>query len=192
MNINSRVPGVMSVLSKAIQKISGLILATRLRRLLAGVLVSFGLLWLVGRGVSWVDVAVAVGSARLSLIGVAVVCVLLATLLRAWCWLSLLLSPTVTLFRTWQLVLIGQFLNICVPVRAGDFARVYLMGESGNTTRHAAATSLALEKFFDAMTLLLFLGPIALFVDLPASIERAGDVFIGVAGLVMIVVFALV
>ena len=142
----------------------------RLWRLAAGTLLSVGLLWLAARGVSWADVAGALGSARWSFIAVAVGCVLLATALRAWCWRRLLVATTVpvTFVRAWKILLIGQFLNICVPARAGDVARVYLMGEAAGMPKTGAATSLVLEKFFDATTLLLLLGLASLLVELPA------------------------
>lgn len=148
------------------------IASKRIWRLVAGTLLSLGLLWLASRGVSWVGVADALGSARWGLIAVGLGCVLLATLLRAWCWRRLLVATTVplTFFQVWKILLIGQFLNICVPARAGDVARIYLLGGAAEMSKTGAATSLVLEKFFDATTLLLLLGPVSLLVDLPASL----------------------
>ena len=144
----------------------------RLWRLAASTLLSIGLLWLAARGVSWSEVAFALGSARWNLIAVAAVCVVLASALRAWCWRRLLVATKVpvTFVRASKILLIGQFLNICVPARAGDVARVYLMGEAAGMPKAGAATSLVLEKFFDATTLLLLLGPVSLFVELPAAL----------------------
>ena len=65
------------------------------RRLVAGTVLSIGLLWLAARGVSWAGVAAALGSARWSLIAVAAGCVLVATALRAWCWRRILVATTV-------------------------------------------------------------------------------------------------
>ena len=144
-------------------------------RLSAATLLSIGLLWLAARDVSWADVAVALGSARWNLIAVAAVCVVLATALRAWCWRRLLVATQVdvTFVRAWKILLIGQFLNICVPARAGDVARVYLMGEAAGMSKTGAATSLVVEKFFDATTLLLLLGLVSLLVDLPIGFVGA-------------------
>jgi uncharacterized protein (TIRG00374 family) len=143
--------------------------------LTAGALFSIGLLWLAARGVSWAEVAIALGSARWNLIAAAVVCVVFATALRAWCWRRLLVATRVpvTFVRAWKILLLGQFLNICVPARAGDVARVYLMGDAGSMSKTGAATSLVVEKFFDATTLLLLLGLVSWLVDLPAAIEGA-------------------
>ena len=146
----------------------------RLWRPAAGTLLSIGLLWLAARGVAWADVAVALGSARWNLIAVAVVGVVLATAIRAWCWRRLLVATKihVTFVRAWKILLIGQFLNICVPARAGDVVRVYLMGEAAGMSKTGVTTSLVVEKFFDATTLLLLLGLVSWLVDL--SIAFAG------------------
>ena len=165
----------------------------RLWRLAAGTLLSVGLLWLAARGVSWAEVAGALGSVRGALVVVAALCVVLATALRAWCWRHLLVATRVrvTFVRAWKIVLIGQFLNICVPARAGDVARVYLMGEAARMPKTGAATSLVLEKFFDATTLLLLLGLGSLLVELPAAIAGVRSGFVAVAVLLPIVVAAL-
>ena len=165
----------------------------RLWRLAAGTLLSIGLLWLAARGVSWAEVAVALGSVRWHLIAVAGVCVVLATVLRAWCWRRLLVATKVpvTFVRAWKILLIGQFLNICVPARAGDVARVYLMGEAAKMSKTGAATSLVLEKFFDATTLLLLLGPVSLLVELPAALTGARHGFAAAAVLLSLAVVAL-
>ena len=163
----------------------------RLWRLAAGTLLSIGLLWLAARGVSWAEVAAGLGSARWSLIAVAAGCVLVATALRAWCWRRLLIATTipVTCVGTWKILLIGQFLNICVPARAGDVARVYLMGEAAGMPKTGAATSLVLEKFFDTTTLLLRRGVVSLLVDLPAPLRGVGR---GLAAAVVLLPLAVV
>ena len=147
----------------------------RLWRPAAGTLLSIGLLWLAARGVAWADVAVALGSARWNLIAVAVVGVVLATAIRAWCWRRLLVATKihVTFVRAWKILLIGQFLNICVPARAGDVVRVYLMGEAAGMSKTGVTTSLVVEKFFDATTLLLLLGLVSWLVDLPIAFAGA-------------------
>jgi hypothetical protein len=139
-----------------------------------------GLLWLAARGVSWADVAVALGSARWTLVAVATTAILGATVLRAWCWRRLLVATTapVTLVRAWKIFLIGQFLNICVPApRAGEVARVYLISDAASMSKTGAATSLVVEKFFDLTTLLLLLGPLSLLLELPVALIGVGRGF---------------
>ena len=167
-------------------------MTNRLWRLGTGSLLSIAFIWLAVRGVSWVEMSLVLGSVRWSLIVVAVACVLFATLLRAWCWRRLLVVPTasVTLVRAWRMVLIGQFLNICVPARVGDVARIYLMGEAARIPKAGAATSLVLEKFFDAMTLLLLLGPLSLLLKFPAEFTGVRRGFAAVALLLLLAVLA--
>ena len=161
-------------------------------RLAAGTLLSIGLLWLAARGLSWAEVAAGLGSARWSLIAVAVGFVLVATAVRAWCWRRLLVATTVpvTLVGAWKIVLIGQFLNICVPARAGDVARVYLMGKAAGMPKTGAATSLVVEKFFDATTLLLLLGLVSVLVDVPAPLAGVRRGLAAAAVLLLLAVVA--
>ena len=162
----------------------GSISPNRLWRLVVVTVISGGLLWLAASGVSWSEIGVALGSSHWNLVIVAVVCLFIATVLRAWCWRSLLVDQTVSipLFQVWQIVLVGQFLNICVPARGGDLARVYLISKTARMSRTGAVASLVLEKFFDAITFLLVFGSVALFVDLPPRFEGLGR---GIAGVVV-------
>ena len=169
------------------------IVSHRVWRLAAGTVLSLGLLWLAARGVSWAELGVAIRFARWHLIAVAVVCVVLSTVLRAWCWQRLLgaTKVPVTLVRAWKILLISQFLNICVPARAGDVARVYLPGEATAMQKTGAATSLVLEKFFDATTFLLLLGLVSLLVELPDALAGVGRGFAVAALLLALAVAAL-
>ena len=159
--------------------------------MMVGTILSIVLLWQAARGVSWAELVAVFGSARWNLIAVAVVLVLLSTVFRAWCWRSLLVDPSVrvSLVKAWQIVLVGQFLNICLPARAGDLARVYLMGDAARMSRTGTATSLALEKFFDATTLLILLGLVAFFVELPTALVGFAR---GIAVVTLLSVFAVV
>jgi uncharacterized protein (TIRG00374 family) len=148
-------------------------------RLAAGTLLSLGLLWLAARGVSWAGVGVALGSARWTLVTAAVAAVLGATVLRAWCWRRLLVATTVpvTLVAVWKILLIGHFLNICVPARAGEVARVYLLSDAARIPKTSTAASLVVEKFFDLTTLLLLFGSVSWLVELPTALTSLGRGF---------------
>ena len=96
-----------------------------------------------------------------------------------------------TFVGAWKILLIGQFLNICVPARAGDVARVYLLGEAAGMPKTGATTSLVLEKFFAATTLLLLLGLVSLLVELPAPLASLRRGFAAAAVLFPLAVVAL-
>ena len=144
-------------------------------RLPAGLLASGVFLWLAARGVSWPDVAAGLRSARYPPVVLALGLVVAGTALRAWCWgvsLAAAGSP-VTLIQAWRILIIGQFLNIGIPARAGDIARVYLMGKAGPLPKVGVATSLVVEKLFHAIAFFILLVPISLLVDLPPTLAEA-------------------
>lgn len=162
-------------------------------RLMAGAVLSALFLWLAARGVSWPDVAGALGSAHYGLLAVAAGSVIVATALRAWCWRRLLVAARspVPFGPAWRILVIGQLLNIGVPARAGDAARVYLMAAAGPMPKTSAATSLVVEKFFDATALLLLLVPISIFVEMPPVLANARRGLVVAAGILPLVVFGL-
>lgn len=134
-------------------------------------------LWLAARDVSWVEVARALQTADYQLLALAGAVVLAATGIRAWSWRHIY-GPTprpIGFTRAWRILLVAQFLNIGVPARAGDIARVYLIGEAGRFSKTAAATSLLIEKFFDMIALLLMLFLVATQTDLPPMLDRAAS-----------------
>ena len=144
-------------------------------RLLVGTLLGLVCLWLVARDVSWLEVGRALRAADYRLLALAAVLVVAATGIRAWCWRRIY-GPTprpTTFIRAWRILLVAQFLNIGVPARVGDVARVYLIGEAGQFSKTAAATSLVIEKFFDMIALLLMLFLIATQTDLPPTLDEA-------------------
>jgi len=159
----------------------------------AGVLLGALLLWLAARGVAWSDVVAALRVARYDLVLAAVGCVLLATGLRAWCWRRLLAATTVPVSfpSAWRILLVGQFINICVPLRAGDVARVYLMDKAGGVPITGSVTSLVLEKLFDVMSLLAIVLLMALLLELPTVLPSVRRGAIAVAVLVPLGVLVL-
>lgn len=111
------------------------------------------------------------------LLGLAGLSVVAGTALRTSCWRRLY-GPTpepVTFWRTWRIVLVAQFLNISIPARAGDLARIYLIGEAGRFPKAAAATSLGLEKFFDMVALLFVLFVVSMQTSLPPVLSDAAS-----------------
>ena len=162
-------------------------------RLPAGVLASGAFLWLASRGVSWPDVAAGLRSARYGPVVLALGLVVAGTALRAWCWgVSLAAAGAPVAFvRAWRILIIGQFLNIGIPARAGDVARVYLMGQAGPLSKVGVATSLVVEKLFHAIAFLVLLVPISLLVDLPPTLADARQGIVAVAFAPLLALFLL-
>jgi uncharacterized membrane protein YbhN (UPF0104 family) len=146
--------------------------------LAAGVL----LLWLALRGTSWVDVWRVVARTDRPLLAMSIAAAMAATWLRAWRWRRLLApgGSRVGTLAFWRIVLIGQTLNIAVPARAGELARVYLGAEAAARSKVHVAATIGMEKLLDAVTFLGLAAAIPLVVAVPAWLTRARDL-LGIA-----------
>jgi glycosyltransferase 2 family protein len=69
-------------------------------------------------------------------------------------------SPAV--WPTTQALLVGQFFNNVLPLRAGDAARIVALHSLGGPSRAETTVRVVIERFFDVLALLLLL-----FVGLP-------------------------
>ncbi|MBI3740265.1 MAG: flippase-like domain-containing protein [Chloroflexi bacterium] len=80
----------------------------------------------------------------------------------------------------WAISTIGQMLNIVVPWRVGELARIYLASEIAKQSKTQTLATLATEKIFDTLMLLLLLLTIPMFMALPAYLEepRQGIAFL--------------
>jgi uncharacterized protein (TIRG00374 family) len=109
----------------------------------------------------------------------AVVAVVAATFLRAWRWRQLFAphEAKLRLPRAWSIILVGQALNIAVPARLGEVARVFLAAEAAARPKMSVASTIALEKLLDAVTFLIILAATSISMGLPAWLERARGAF---------------
>lgn len=144
---------------------------------LAGILVSGVLLWLVVRGLSFADVAHHVRSARPIPV---LVCVMLATVtfpLRAVRWRLLLRDPDgvpIRLGPAWHAVAIGFTANNLLPLRAGELIRAYVAGRLTPVRTSSAFASIAVERVFDALMVLAMLGAALLTAGFAEDVRLGG------------------
>jgi uncharacterized protein (TIRG00374 family) len=106
-----------------------------------------------------------------------VVAILAQSWIRAARWIQLY-YPLQQGLRSWHMfaiVVISQMLNILIPWRVGEIARLYLASEIEKRDAAQTLATLATEKAFDTLMLLLLLLAIPLFmtVALPARLEEA-------------------
>ena len=100
--------------------------------------------------------------------------------LRGWRW-HYLLRPlgNVATRRLFSLVVIGFMVNDILPGRLGIFAQSYILGEKERMSKTAVFATVAVERIFDGLALLLYLIAISLFVPLAGLLrELAGQVHI--------------
>jgi uncharacterized protein (TIRG00374 family) len=143
-------------------------------RVTLGTLISIVFLVLAFKDVPLNEVAHAFTQVNYFWILVAVLGMLLQSWLRAWRWVTLYhpLQHGLRVWRMFGIVLISQMLNIAVPWRVGELARIYLMGEIEKRSKAQTLATLGVEKIFDTLMLFVLLLIIPPFMTLPAWLER--------------------
>ncbi len=126
-------------------------------RIVAGSVISLLLLWLAFRQASAVQLWNRLAAADYRFVALALVCVLLSPLARAARW-RLLFHPRqadLPLLSLANILLIGQMLNILIPVRLGELARIHFLARNHKRSRAHILGSLVVEKWLDLVMLLL-------------------------------------
>jgi uncharacterized protein (TIRG00374 family) len=154
-------------------------------RAAAGLAVSALLLWWVLRDVSLSAVAAELARANPTLFLLSAAAATAIFALRALRWQVILkpVGPPVSFGPAWRATTIGMMINNLAPARAGELARAYALTREVRAIPLASSVaSLAVDRVFDALVLLL-LGLVALLDPaLPATAEIAGRSVGGWAG----------
>ena len=80
-----------------------------------------------------------------------------------WRYLLLHLKP-VPATRLYPIVSIGYLANNILPVRLGELVRAHFLGEKEGITKASALSTIAVERVFDGLTLLLFVAVVFPFL----------------------------
>jgi hypothetical protein len=126
-------------------------------------------LWLAFRGVPISQVVAILTQADYRFVALALALVLMSPLARAARW-RLLYHPDqkgLSCLRLAEVLLIGQMLNIVVPARLGEVARIYFMGKIEGRSRARTLGTIAVEKWLDILMLFLVVLLLPIFVSLP-------------------------
>lgn len=145
--------------------------------LILGAGLSVLLIWIAFRGVSWQQLSGAMAKLDWRLLGLSLLMSVGGTALRAGRW-RLLYAPDqekVSFFRLTGLLFISQMLNLLIPARVGELARISLMADqpAGRTLG-----TVAVEKLLDLLTLLAFLLALPLAISLPAWFQTSRRSFL--------------
>jgi uncharacterized protein (TIRG00374 family) len=94
----------------------------------------------------------------------------------------LLLAPLgrLRLLRATQAIYAGLFTNEVVPLRFGELVRAFLVSRWLGSSVGDVVPSMIVERFLDALCLALGMGLAAIFVPLPKSLAKAGDLLGGI------------
>jgi len=160
--------------------------------LAVGILLLVALIWWTG-----IDkIGAAIGSASPLWLAASAAVILPAYFLRAIRW-KLLLAPvkrTIRVSNTFWSTAIGSMVNALIPIRIGEFARAYILGEKEETGFAPALSSIVVERTLD-MIGLLSIGIATMLIvstqaDLPSlvvNIFTAVAIFIAVILAVIVV-----
>ena len=97
---------------------------------------------------------------------------LMSVLIRTRRWQTLLAHMrVVSLFRLYPVVVIGYMANNLLPMRLGELVRSYYVGEREGISKTAALATIIVERVLDALTLLVFIVALAIFVPLGGLVE---------------------
>ena len=150
-------------------------------RVAIGTLFSAVFLLLALKDVPLSDVVQALARADYAWILLAIIAAVAQSWLRTLRWIELY-YPLQKGLRQWRMlgiVLIAQMLNIVVPWRIGELARIYLAGEIEKRSRTQTLATLGVEKIFDTEMLVLILLGIPVFMTLPSWLEQPREGLIG-------------
>jgi len=82
--------------------------------------------------------------------------------------------------QLFPVVVVGYTINDLLPVRAGEIARAYLVGEKEHVSKLSVIGTIAAERLLDGLTLLFFAGASAFFLPIEEPLQ---SVLKGIAGL---------
>jgi len=115
---------------------------------------------------------------------------LLSIWIRAWRW-RLMLDPLgeVTTGETYRATMIGFMANNVLPMRLGELVRAYAIGRASGVSKSAAFATIVVERAFDLVAILVFLGFVLLRFSehFPGWVSVAGYVAVAAcAGLFLV------
>lgn len=167
-----------------------------------GIVLSAGFLYLAFRGIGLAEVAAHIRRANVWLLLLSAATATCIFPLRALRWRPILdpIAPNLPFSKLWSATAIGMMINNVVPARAGELARAYALSRAAPAVPFPAAfASLAVDRLFDAVVVLLLmfvamLDPAfprgATLMDRPVANYAVGGVLFTLA--VIAVVYAIV
>lgn len=108
-------------------------------------------------------------------VGLAVVSDILVYVVQGWRW-SILLRPVaeIPMMRSVRAIYVGLYANEVLPFRSGEIIRCYLQSRWGHLPFSVVLSSIAIERIFDGIWLVLYLSVVVQFVDLPRTVRDGG------------------
>jgi len=105
---------------------------------------------------------------------------ILSIWIRAYRW-KVLLQPVqqVSVGATYSATMIGFMANNVLPMRLGELVRAYALGRSGGVSKSSAFATIVVERAFDLLAVLLFLGAMLLRYSFAKWVAVTGYIALG-------------
>jgi uncharacterized protein (TIRG00374 family) len=133
------------------------------------VISSVFIFWVLFYELDWKAVREAVKKARYIWVVVGIVITILGIIVRTWRWRVLLYRFETHTISIMTALLIGQAVNLVLPLRSGDIMRVIWFREIYGSSGTEALGTVAIEKVWDVVALILFGLLMLLLIPLPES-----------------------
>ena len=158
-----------------------------------GIVLSAVLLYLAFKDIEFARVIANVRKANLPLLALSALCATLTVPARALRWRPILdpIAPNLPLDPLWRATAIGVMINNVVPARAGEPARAFALSRFvPQVSFPSAFASLAVDRLFDMVVLLLLMFGAMLDPVFPSGADLAGFSMssIAVKGLLLVVI----
>ena len=172
-------------------RICGLV-RVRSPRFWIGLLISAVFLYLAFRGQDFQEIGSALRQANywyvLPALGLYFIGVYLRTF--RWAWVLRGVVPLQTR-RLFSVVVIGYMANNVLPLRAGELVRSYVLSTRTGMRKTSILATIAVERIFDGLTMLLFILVASLFIGLTDQLEAVTLIAAGLFGLLVVLVLFL-
>ncbi|MBC7226455.1 MAG: flippase-like domain-containing protein [Thermoflexales bacterium] len=147
----------------------------RAGRWVVGIGISLLALWLLAREISWPAVLEALRSADYRWVAAGVVAIIATFLTRTRRWQALLWHTRVPTRPAMTALLVGQVVNLALPMRSGDVARAAWVAPERQAGFPEALGSIAVEKVWDLLALLACGVVLLVWLPLPDWFARSTE-----------------
>ncbi len=131
--------------------------------------------WLLARNVEWAATLAALRNADYRWVGLAVLAIVVTFFTRTARWQALLWHSRVSARPVMTALLVGQVVNMVLPMRSGDVVRAMWIAPENGTGAPEALGSIAVEKVWDMLALLLCGLILLVWVPLPGWFARSTE-----------------
>ena len=142
-------------------------------RVWLGVPISLVFLYLAFRGQNPDEIRDALARVDWRLLPLALVLLYTGIAIRAYRW-HVLLRPVcdIPTREVFPVMIVGYAANNVLPLRAGELVRAWVLGQRYGVRKTAALATIAVERLFDGVTMLLFVGGAATVIGLNAELRH--------------------